>query len=221
MKNKVYTLAGCGIVVALTTFAYFVLVDGLLQFPMAVLTLSTLLLSELVVSGCLLLLPDALRSITLAVVYGIQTIVTAIIGSLFVNIFIFSYLGYLLTYALTFAIAALVALFILHNRSEAVTKNVAFQNAKNNTMAIRALVNRMMYSKEGLPYQELLQQLDEDLRFMDDSQIDAMDAEIHNQICILGNHLSAPDYDVNDAVANIRNLIKQRNFAVKCSKPRS
>lgn len=220
MKNKGYTLAGCGIVVALTTFAYFVLVDELLQFPMAILTLSTLLLSELVVSACLLLLPNALRSITLAVVYGIQTIVTAIIGSLFVNIFIFSYLGYLFTYILTFAIAALIALFILHNSSEAVTKNEAFRNAKNNTMAIRAMVNRMMYSKEGLPYQELLQRLDEDLRFMDDSQIDSMDAEIHNQICFLGNHLGAPNFDVNEAVANIRNLIQQRNFAVKYSKPR-
>lgn len=220
MKNKGYSLAAYGIVVALTTFAYFVLVDDLLQFPMAILTLSTLLLSELVASACLLLLPDAYRSLTLSAVYGAQALLTAIIGSLFVSVFIFSYLGYLFLYILTFALAALVALFILHNRSEAVTKNETFRNAKNNSLAIRALVNRMMHSTEGLPYQELLRQLDEDLRFMDDSQIDRMDTEIHNQIFALSNHLGAAGCDVNEDVTNIRYLIQQRNFAVKNSKAR-
>lgn len=218
MKNKGYTLAACGIVVALTTFTYFVLVDDLLQFPMAILTLSTLLFSEFVVSACLLALPDTYRSLTLSAAFGIQTIITAIVGSIFVNVFIFSYLGYLFLYILTFALASLAALFILHNRSEAVTKNEAFQSAKNNTMAIRALVNRMMYSKEGQPYQELLRQLDEDLRFMDDSQTDPMDTEIHNQIFALSNYIGSVGFDVSEAITNIRNLIQQRNFAVKYSK---
>lgn len=218
MKNKGHSLIACGIVFFLSVFLYFMLVDDLLQFPMAILTLSTLLLSELTAFGCLLLLPDAYRSITLSAVYGVQAIFTAIIGSLFVTVFIFSYAGYLVAYILSFALAALISLFILHNLSEAATKDQAFRRAKSSALAIRATVQRMICSKEGAPYQQVLHQLDEDLRFMDDSQIDTMDVEIQSRINILSSQLATPGFDVNASVTDIRNLIQQRDFVVKHNK---
>ena len=83
---------------------------------------------------------------------------------------------------------------------------------------MRMAVNRMLNSQDGITYKKELKALDENLRFTDDSVQDDLDKDIECKIKDLSNNICAPDFNVIDAINEINDIIKQRNFEVKSKK---
>jgi hypothetical protein len=76
----------------------------------------------------------------------------------------------------------------------------------------------MISSPNGKVYLNELKQLDENLRFSNDSIVLDIDDQIYQKICELSGALATSGFDVRVAVDDINNLIKHRNFLARNAK---
>ena len=218
MKNRLYSLIIGLIVIAVTVFLYLVLVDDIFSETLLWVCLSALLASEIIATCTHLFMGKNPRHLPIFVAFTLQTVFTLGISVLFINLYIDALLRYLMFYVVSLAIATIVAVFVLHHDRTAAGAQKNLKTAKTNMMSIRAMVNNMMNAESGKNYRPLLKQLDENLRFSDDSVTDDLDNRIYNSIRVLSEKIGSPDYDVEAAVNSVNDLIKQRNFMVKNKK---
>ena len=216
MNNKKYGLFAGLIVIAITTLVYLLSFRSLFDWPMCWFCFSALILSEFITICAYLFLN--LKRVTIAVVFTLQTVFTLILAVIFVNLFVFAYASFFILYFLSLAVAAVISVLTMGFISSSSKKNEEFKNAKMNMLTIRTMVNGMMNSENGRKYYSLLSQLDENLRFTDDSVSDGLDNAIYEKVRELSINIGSPDCEVDKAVENINALIKQRNFLVKSRK---
>lgn len=211
-KSKYGFISGI-LVIVTTIILYTLLVENFFKIPMAYITLVSVLVSEAIATVALFF-ANGYKSTIIASVFGAHALVLIVISIFYINIFPFAFIGFSVVYLLSLVAAILPILWILQLRPS----SKEFQNAKINMSKIRALVNSMINSDVCKAYREELKKLDENLRFSDDSVVDEMDKEIEAKITMLSERVSDPDFDVLNAISDINNVIKQRNFVVKNKK---
>lgn len=219
MKNKTHIFAAGLVVILGTIVIYLLAARSILQLPMCWLCLTALVLSEAAATCAFLLLDGSLKRIGIAVTLTAQTLYTCILSILFINLFLLSYARFLLYYIASIVLAAVICIGFSAFARSSKEKDYAFKQAKASMLTMRSAVHDMLNSDSGRTYGQLLRQLDENLRFSDDSSISEMDETISRRIYELSENISTPDYDVEGAIRSVNDLIKQRNFFVKSQKP--
>ena len=216
--NKLYRIISSILVIIVTAALYILLADNLFKVPMAYISFSSVLLSELITFACFTLIKNNVKSLLLSAVFAIQSLLTIIVSLIFINVFVFDYTGFTVIYMVSIAVALVASIFILAQKSAIDNSNKEFKNAKISALSMRTVVNEMVGLENAKPYAAELKRLEEDIRFMDDSVTDELDGNIYDAICELQNNLSDEEFDVNKAIEKIKSLIKQRNFIVKNKK---
>ncbi len=216
--NKLYRFISSMLVIIVTAVLYILLVDNFFKIPMAYISFSSVLLSELITFACFTFIKDNVKGLLMSAVFAIQTVLTIVVSLLFINVFVFSYTAFTVIYIVSLALAIIISVFILSQKMAIDNNNKEFKNAKISALSMRAVVNELLGAEDAKPYLAELNRLEEDIRFMDDSVTDELDGNIYDAICELQNNLSDEDFDVSKAIEKIKNLIKQRNFIVKNKK---
>ena len=218
MKNKLYGIIA-GLIVMLSTITVYLLVTkSIYKLPMCWICLTALLLSEAATICAFLFSGGNLKRVGITVTLTIQLLSTFVLSIVFINLLVFAYLQFIVYYFVSVVIATLICIAFLAFESNSERKNEAFKDAKISMLSIRSVVNSMLNSENGKQYSELLRQLDENLRFSDDSSVHEMDETIYRRVCELSANIGSTEYDVEGAVRSVNDLIRQRNFMVKNQK---
>lgn len=208
-----------GILVMVTTILlYTILVKTFFKVPMAYITLLCVLASEAAATLTFTMIKCDYKRIFTSIVFAIQAILTIIASIVFINLFVFSYKGFFTFYTLSLVASALAIIFLYALRGNVDAKNQEFKDAKSNMADIRMAVNKIINSPEGAEYKKELKALDENLRFTDDSVQDSLDIDIECKVGVLATNIGAANFDVLNAINEINDIIKQRNFEVKSKK---
>ncbi len=218
MKNKIYGMIAGVLVTALTVFLYLILVDNIFKVPMALYCMGAVVISEIAALVCYSLIEKPTKQLLLTAVFGLHALVTAGASLVFINILPLAYTSFWVFYACSICAAVLISLFAAATTGSAKKSREELNNAKCSMVSTRAVVNNMINTAANAEYVGLLKELDEDLRFSDDSTVHGMDATIYSSICQLAQNISDSSCDVPAAVENIRKMISQRNFMVKNTK---
>lgn len=217
-KKRLHGLIGGAIVIALTIMLWVLLVEDLFDSDMAITCFFTLLLSEAIAVLSYAFISNPLKAGALSAGFVAHSVFVVLLSFIFVNIFDDSFKGYWILYILSAAAAVGFFLFVSNSATPADKQKKEVMAAKSRILEIRSVVNATMHSTRGAAYQELLYALDEDLRFCDDTAMDAMDDTIHARVCELAANIGAEGYNTEATVEAIRNLIRQRNFMVQSRK---
>lgn len=218
MKKRIYGIIAGAVVIALTIFLYVIFLDNVYDPLMALLCMAGVMLSEMTAVGCYYSIEKPTKQLTMTAVFGLHALVVAGASLVFINVLPLEYKSFFVFYACSFCIAALVGLFAFGITSKVEKSRQDFNNAKCSMVSTRSIVNNMINTVENAEYVTLLKELDEDLRFSDDSVVHGMDTTIYNSICQLAQNIADSQYDVPAAIENIRKMIDQRNFMVKNTK---
>ena len=217
-KKRLHGLIGGAIVIALTVMLWVLLVEDLFDSDMAMSCFFTLLLSEAIAVAAFALISNPLKAGALSAAFVAQSVFVVLLSFIFVNVFDDSFKGYWILYILSAAAAVGFFLFVSNSATPADKQKKEVMAAKSRMLEIRSVVNAAMNSTRGAAYRELLEALDEDLKYSDDTAMDGMDETIHARVCELAANIGAEGYNTEATVEAIRNLIQQRNFMVKSRK---
>ena len=220
MRNR-NTVLISGIAVWIVTLVlYLLLCDSLFKLPVCWLAVVFTLISEAVTTAAFAFSFGEPRRVGGAVAALIQTLLTvglsvAFIVSAALWIPLHLFVGaYLLTQAIV-----LVLLYVLFAFAQSKAEERAqISGSKQVAARYRTLVQSLLHSPAGKEYAALLNGLDEELRFMDDGVTDPLDETIFTKLQTLANGIGTEGFSVEDAVEDVKDVIRQRNFSVKAQR---
>lgn len=214
MKKNTGLLVGAVTIVA-TAVVYLLLTKAFYKFPMCWLSLSVILLLEIITTGLFVTSNGNARRVGAAMAFLIETVVMIPVSVLFINLFVFSYTWFFTIFIVLTVAAAVTVIYILGHDAAAVSVDQAKDDARRSMMRCRSAVVSMKCSPEGKAYVKSLNALEEDLRFANDTVTCEMDDAIYNRIIALSACLGGADCDAEAEISGIRDLIRQREFVVK------
>lgn len=215
-KNTCYSIGF--LVIIFTIILYLLSTQNLFKYPMCWLALTFIVLSELYTTFLCSKIQKSPIRLAIALIGITQTCFTIIVSIFFINILVFGYIKFLISYIISFGLAIIIISVLTRFSNKRYQENECFKEAKKNILRCRDLVLQLINSDIGTPYFDILKQLDENLRFTDDSTTCDVDAVIYDKLNDLSIKLHSDATDIPKDVDAINALITHRNFIVKNEK---
>lgn len=225
MKNKNVVLISGALIALATVAVYMLLCSSIFEVAISWIAVALTVISEAVTTVAFAFSGGDPRRVGGAIASLIQTVITIVASVFFIGGFPFFILmlkPYIALYAVTFVISSIIVLVLFNFAGNKADENAKTATAKATVIRSRTIVmsmiNSEINSEAWKAHLTSLIQLDDDLRFMDDSVNDPMDAQILSQIQNLSAHYEEEDFPFDKTIGQIRDTIKQRNFIVKSYK---
>ena len=215
MKNKSVVLISGALIALATVAVYMLLCSSIFEVAISWVAVALTVISEAVTTVAFAFSGGDPRRVGGAIASLIQTVITVIASVFFIGGFPFFVLllkPYIALYAVTFVISSVIILVLFNFAGNKADENAKTAAAKAAVIRSRAIVMSMINSEAGKAHLTVLRQLDDDLRFMNDSVNDPMDAQILSQLEDLSAHCGEEGFQFEKVVGQIRDTIKQRNF---------
>ena len=209
MKKSSAIIIGA-VAMLLTTVLYLLLGDGLYELHIFWIRFATVLVLELISTLLFSMSEGEPRRVAAAVGVMLAIGIVVLISVVFLAEMPESLglYGSALAVILSAVIVTVVVLFghetvIKEKQTSLNSSRAYFQSCRN---VVFALIN----SPQGRPYHNALSSLEEDLRYLDDTKFTELDGGIKDMLNTLSNGLQNPGYDPTAILADLKDLIRQR-----------
>jgi hypothetical protein len=209
MKKSSAIIIGA-VAMLVTTLLYLFLGNDFYELLMFWISFAVVLVLELIAALLFSMSEGKPRQIAAAVGVLFGVVITVLVSNWFVVVMPDSYGLYGASLALIFG-AVIVEIVILVGHDAVLEQKQAslessrmyFENCRN---VVFALIN----SPQGRPYLNELTSLEEELRYADDTKFTELDGGIKDMLTTLSNGLQNPGYDPAAILADLKDLIRQR-----------
>lgn len=206
----------CGIAaVLITVVLYFTMLDNVFEELICIVTLFGIVLAEVVATAFAYFTDGDPRKVLAAVVSVLMVPVSIVLAVIYITAFPYEYLSYLGYYFVFFIALLLVSSVLWRFASSKKEENDLLQVSKEKILYSRRLIKSIMLEPGAQNYKRELSDIDEKLRFSNDSVITEFDAAIQENIIVLSNNINDSSFDVEGMITVISKEIDRRNVFAK------
>ncbi len=208
MKKIPLSLLWGLISIIVTVILYFVILGNIFLELMCFVTLLGVVIAEAVTALIAYYSKIKPARVAAAGVAALMVPISIILSVVYIVNFPEGYATYVALYVAFYLVIGYFS-YILFSHS---TKNINFQNAKDNVLNMRKIVKCILADPAAEKYEKELETLEEKLHFSVDNVIVADDAKISEMLLKLKDNIASPDFDVEAAITELNKAIDTRNI---------
>ena len=210
-KTPVSILCGLAAIIA-TVVAYFVIIGNIFAQIICFITLLGVVVAQAVTTTLAYLSKGEPRKVAATVVSAFMIPVSVALSIVYIVNFPHGYGQYLGLYFAAFAIILVICAILWKFSDNRKADNDALQSAKSNVLELRKLVKCVMLRQGAKQFKKQLDEIDEKLRFSNDTVITAADENIRRMLIELDNSIDTEDFDAAKFIETISTEIDRRNI---------
>lgn len=206
----------CGaIAVLITVILYFTVIGNIFTEIICFITLVGVVFAEIVATLMAYFSTSEPRKVAAVGVVSLMIPISVVLSFVYIIGFPKEYGTYAGYYFSIFAVLMLIAAILWGFSGRREDDNSYLQNAKNNMLNMRKMVKSIMLEDNAKKYEKELSELEEKLRFSDDSVISEADSLIFDMLTTLQSNIDDESFDVLNYIGKIGKEIDRRNIFAK------
>ena len=209
MKKSSAIIVGA-VVMLVTTLLYLLLGSEFYALPVYWISYAVVLVLALVSALLFSVSGGEPKRVAAAIAAMFAAVVTLLVSAVFVALVPDSLGVYGAVLVLILGTVAVAIVVLIGHGAVIEQKQADLNSSRVYFESCRNVVSALIHSPQGRPHLSELSSLEEDLRYLDDTKFTELDGGIKDMLNTLSSGLQTPGYDPTAVLADLKDLIRQR-----------